>query len=424
MNEVILQGILAVSLFVVTAIISLIPIKIINYLLKDSVDGELTGSNSWIMSLLSCFTGGVFFATVLLDIFPHINEGYSNFKAAADIDIDFPMPEFISICGFMLVYLIEEVCLKLFKNMGLHGHSHEEPEKMRRSVSMSRGGPSDFRHLNALAKRARRRSSAIADKEENSTYVLENKLPKFTELESIDEHPNVDEEAKSVTGSTTEKTSDPSINSKSDLLHKRRGTVYSIASAFKPSIFDDPDALYVMPEDLPAENMLKGITFTLIISLHSVLEGFALGVQDRRAGIFSLFVSLAIHKSVEAFSVGLQVAKSNSKRRNFVIVTVLLYALATPIGCIIGVILKHADFNEIAKDGLIFVLESLAAGTFLYVTFFEILAQEKANEFSNLVQLIAIFSGFMMIALVQLIEAVMETGHSHGGGEHGHHHEP
>jgi zinc transporter 1/2/3 len=75
------------------------------------------------------------------------------------------------------------------------------------------------------------------------------------------------------------------------------------------------------------------------------------------------------------------------------------------------------------KEGIVVILESLAGGTFIYVTFFEVLAQERANDHSNLIQLNAIVIGFLVIAAIQLNEhfgQVHAHGHSHGGG-HGHH---
>jgi zinc transporter ZupT len=93
--------------------------------------------------------------------------------------------------------------------------------------------------------------------------------------------------------------------------------------------------------------VLKSLTFAFAMSFHSILEGFALGVQvshflcetvtfivfqESSAGIMTLFVSLIIHKGIEAFSVGLQVSRANSKRMLIVILTIIVYALMTPVG--------------------------------------------------------------------------------------------
>jgi zinc transporter ZupT len=86
-------------------------------------------------------------------------------------------------------------------------------------------------------------------------------------------------------------------------------------------------------------DFLKSLTFAFAMSFHSVLEGFALGVQNEKAGIMTLFLSLIIHKGIEAFSVGLQVSRSNRKRLVLVIATILVYSLMTPVGSMIGVFL-------------------------------------------------------------------------------------
>lgn len=53
-----------------------------------------------------------------------------------------------------------------------------------------------------------------------------------------------------------------------------------------------------------------------------------------------LFVSLLIHKGIEAFSVGLQIARSNTERTKMVIITIFIYSLTTPLGSIAGVLLQ------------------------------------------------------------------------------------
>ncbi|KAF7631097.1 hypothetical protein Mgra_00008685 [Meloidogyne graminicola] len=153
---------------------------------------------------------------------------------------------------------------------------------------------------------------------------------------------------------------------------------------------------YLLNKESKTTDLLKSLTFAFAISFHSVLEGFALGVQDNSAGIITLFISLIIHKSIEAFSVGLQINKSGNNSLIMVGSLILAYALMTPIGSIIGDFITNLEINELSKEGIIIGLESLAAGTFIYVTFLEVLAQERANNHSNLIQLCAIFIGILI----------------------------
>jgi zinc transporter 1/2/3 len=177
----------------------------------------------------------------------------------------------------------------------------------------------------------------------------------------------------------------------------------------------DESVRYVAGESKDG-GVLKSITFAVAMSLHSILEGFALGVQDDSTGILTLFISLIIHKGIEAFSVGLQITRQNSKKTCMVVSTILVYAIMTPVGAMLGLLLLQLEIDPVVKEGAVVVLEGLAGGTFIYVTFFEVLAQERANDHSNLVQLMAIFTGFAVIFGLQLKE------HLGGGDSHGHHH--
>ncbi|PIO57418.1 hypothetical protein TELCIR_21173, partial [Teladorsagia circumcincta] len=64
-----LQVALAVVMFLTTAIAGFIPLKLLRFLDKRHGDNKKHGR--W-LSLLSCFSGGVFMGTCFLDIIPHI----------------------------------------------------------------------------------------------------------------------------------------------------------------------------------------------------------------------------------------------------------------------------------------------------------------------------------------------------------------
>uniref|UniRef100_A0A1I7UN99 Zinc transporter ZIP3 n=1 Tax=Caenorhabditis tropicalis TaxID=1561998 RepID=A0A1I7UN99_9PELO len=161
------------------------------------------------------------------------------------------------------------------------------------------------------------------------------------------------------------------------------------------------------------KNVLKSLTFAVAMSFHSLLEGFALGVQDTTTAIWTLFFSLLLHKCIEAFSVGLQITRANSAKRYVVIITISIYALMTPFGSILGTVLQSTGGDSFLKEFLIVFLESLAAGTFVYVTFLEVLAAEKENRFNSLKQLASIIAGFIVILLLQIAFGHEAHGHSH-----------
>lgn len=160
-------------------------------------------------------------------------------------------------------------------------------------------------------------------------------------------------------------------------------------------------------------NMFKSLTFAVAMSFHSLLEGFALGVQDDNTAVWTLFVSLLLHKCIESFSVGLQISRSNEGKSKIVIATILIYSIMTPLGACAGTFLQNYGENTLAKQMTIVILEGMAAGTFIYVTFFEILAPEKFNRFSDWKQFSSILFGFLVITLLQLVFGHEAHGHTH-----------
>lgn len=69
-----------------------------------------------------------------MDLLAHLeipsSENYAKFTAKVQWGIEYPFPQLFICCGFFLVYLLEELTLKVFASSedggshGGHGHSH------------------------------------------------------------------------------------------------------------------------------------------------------------------------------------------------------------------------------------------------------------------------------------------------------------
>jgi zinc transporter 1/2/3 len=114
------------------------------------------------------------------------------------------------------------------------------------------------------------------------------------------------------------------------------------------------------------------LLFTL--SVHSVLAGLALGVQDSLSGAFFIFVAIIAHKSTAAFSLGISLARSrvplHRSRRH-----VLVFSLTTPIGIVLGAAASHL-FRSAVGAYFDATFLALAAGTFLYIAAVDIIQDE------------------------------------------------
>merc|ERR1719322_1853226 len=118
---------------------------------------------------------------------------------------------------------------------------------------------------------------------------------------------------------------------------------------------------------------------------------------------------------------------SSGVKKIKIIIYIIFLSINTPIGILIGVIVTiHVEEASAQHIFLIGVLQGLAAGTLLYITFFEVLSRDKLTKYgmSGLVGALAVVLGFSLMAG---LEAGAGHSHSHGGHGHGHdlgHHEP
>ncbi|VDM44872.1 unnamed protein product [Toxocara canis] len=153
-----------------------------------------------------------------------------------------------------------------------------------------------------------------------------------------------------------------------------------------------------------AGEVVKSITFIVAFTFHSCLEGFAFGVQESTLSTATLFFGIIVHKAVVSFSIGLRLVRAHPSRKMIVVLLVIFVALTAPIGAVIGIAVRNSPMNSLSKDITSIVLTCIALGTFLYVTFFEILFTEMSANNSKLLQWLSTTIGFVVIALIMIYE--------------------
>lgn len=84
------------------------------------------------------------------------------------------------------------------------------------------------------------------------------------------------------------------------------------------------------------------ITFGLAVSLHSVIDGLAIGVFKEDSLIFMLALSVVIHKIPLAFTVGATFESNGRPLNGMTIAFFFMFVLTTPIGIGIGMALGEA----------------------------------------------------------------------------------
>lgn len=154
--------------------------------------------------------------------------------------------------------------------------------------------------------------------------------------------------------------------------------------------------------DLGSQSALRAFVLVFSLSLHSVFEGLAVGLLEDGREVLEICLALLIHKSVMSFS--LSVALSRGRLRRVVASGCLLtFAVMSPLGVALGVGLsetKTSPQHQLARA----TLEGLATGTFIYITFMEILPHELASARGRIPKVAMMLLGFAVVTGVLFIK--------------------
>lgn len=122
-----------VLLLLLTLICSLVPVCVLR---RSGANHEASASGQKALSLVSCFAGGVFLATCLLDLLPDYLAAIDEALEALHVTLQFPLQEFILAMGFFLVLVMEQITLA-YKEQSSPPH----PEETRALLGTVNGGP-------------------------------------------------------------------------------------------------------------------------------------------------------------------------------------------------------------------------------------------------------------------------------------------
>merc|ERR1719442_334906 len=96
-----------------------------------------------------------------------------------------------------------------------------------------------------------------------------------------------------------------------------------------------------------------------------------------------------------AFSLGLNIAQSNISRMKFTS-SIIMFSISSPIG--VGIGMAVADLPpSLPQDICNAILQGIAGGTFLYVTFFEVLPHELNKPNKRLWKVFFVILGYTTI---------------------------
>ncbi|XP_063955973.1 zinc transporter ZIP1-like [Lytechinus pictus] len=298
-----------------------------------------------VMSFLGCFGGGVFLCTCLLDLLPHVRDKLSSYFDRQEIHTSYPVAEFVVACGFFLVLIIEQTALE------------------------------------------------YKEKSDSSKPEKEFHAPDAGELET--NTPLLPEEEVRYEGTSNQRCDYGSFQQECNSSLNVHGNAKLQRSLSNRST-RDINADEADNHDLHSHSALRSLLLLLALSLHSVFEGLAMGLQTDNQELLAIFTAVIIHKNILAFSLGMNLVQSHLSRCS-VVLSCLCFAMMAPIGITLGIILIESisDFTQTIADG---ILQGIATGTFLYVTFFEVLPHEMNSSKDRLLKVLFLVLGFSTMA--------------------------
>jgi len=370
-------GTKVVALFVMgilTLFVGLFPI----WLLKH-FRSSLTNKNSRklldrVLSLLNCFVGGVFLATTLLHMLPEAREATEAYMSEYGIEIEFAVAEFTVAVGFFVVMVIEHIVMVC----------RQTPTKKKSPKKKKSDKAGILEQSQPIA---------VIDQIAKAENVANN-APCETDLYSMaGAHENVNEvRSRSISrsaslafeGSFTISQTSGSVNLGHSLPHDHD---------------HDHHHHHMDPSDLAS---VRSFVLLLAISIHTLFEGLAIGLQPTALGVWSLFLAIIIHKLIIAFSLGLQFGE-HLQNKSKAVLFIVIFSVLSPIGIAVATALTAAGDSDdsLTFDAVNGILQCISTGTLLYVSFFEVLMGEVGND-HNLLKVLFVIFGFALMTLLQL----------------------
>ena len=145
----------------------------------------------------------------------------------------------------------------------------------------------------------------------------------------------------------------------------------------------------------------RSLMLLFALSFHRVFEGMAIGLQQSSSQMLSITVAIVVHEAIVSFSLGISLAQSDLSLKSF-LVSNLIQCLSSPLGIALGIPLSSLPYS-IARDTMSGTLQGIAGGTFIYVTFFEILPPELNSPNQRLWKVFFIALGFAAMCCIVLI---------------------
>lgn len=346
MERWVVKLIVLLIIFVVVFVFNLLPIKVSETFTRRGESGLR------IISYFMCFGGGVFLGVYTLHMAPAVRVLIDN-ALVKPYDIVYPLADLLIVLGFLVMIFSEHFVISCY--------NRHRPNK-------DEGSSSDD-------------DDHIGHKLSSYEKVANGKVDPSRTLALLDDQ------------SSPEK----SLEAQSQkLLTSDQGQTNTVLSRHVSA---------QEPEHDHSDTHLqatRSLVLLLALSLHHVFEGMSVGLKQSISSVWNLCVAIIAHEVVIAFSLGMQMVKTY-RSTGKIVVAALMCSVMIPLGMVVGMTLTETGIEETGAlqiaNG---VLQGLATGVFIYVTFFEILQEELAHDKVSFAKLMFVLFGFAVLAALAL----------------------
>ena len=361
MNRLICKILALIGTFILPLLATVAPFKLQACIARRGEQGKR------VLSYLMCLGGGIFFGTYLLHMGPEVREMIH--KA---LPMDYPIADLLTGVGFFFVLFAEKIVLKCNEERNKDRKSSirqtELVGEVKNTVSCRTPGDNCEPCMKGLP--------CVGDDGKVLHEVGPDGVLRLIEKKDITP---TSESIKTVEDLYLIQTEKPP---------RRTRTI-----SHRSTVSSGPHGHH---------HNTRSLVLILALSLHRIFEGMSVGLQGTNQAVIQLFFAVMCHEIVIGFSLGLQFVKSNFPLRRLLI-TSLVCSFIMPLGVAIGTIMTETGHQSNELDLTNGVLQAFAMGTFIYVTFFEILHEEIDAEDTSVAKVVFIAVGFAMMAVLTLI---------------------
>jgi zinc transporter 1/2/3 len=143
---------------------------------------------------------------------------------------------------------------------------------------------------------------------------------------------------------------------------------------------------------------LAPYVLALVLSVHSIIAGIALGAESSAITSAALFIAIMAHKGVAGFALGVSLRRAHIKRPRAVGL-IAFFATMTPLGIAVGAVLG-ALLSGRGAEWFEGIFDALAAGTFLYIAVIDIVESEFAKQGDAGAKFAMVLLGIAVMALI------------------------